>query len=225
MIARAFVAGLIAVYALIASAADPCPPTKTDAEWSAQCFEEKGKIRRVKPAFINKLSVNQYGMTTILIGEPRELVAVDRRGRIVIPNIRHTGDFDYPNAHLGIGRFSVVKMDASGNPAEQCGYFQAEQFRVIVPARFDHCQPYREQQAIACTRCVSYCTEPDCQNRTLVGGQGVVFGSDGSIRRKFSLPTLDTVCDNPDLARTDELSNGAMLLRCLEAAGNPFKEL
>jgi hypothetical protein len=164
-------------------------------------------------------------MTTILIGEPRELVAVDRRGKIVIPDIRHTGDFDYPNAHLGIGRFSAVEKDASGNLAEQCGYFQAEQFRVIVPARFDHCQPFRGQQAIACTGCASYCTESDCQNRILVGGQGVVLGSDGSIRRKLALPTVDMVCDRPELARISELSNGAMLLRCLNATENPFNEL
>jgi hypothetical protein len=225
MIVRALVAGLLALHALVVSAADPCPPTKTALEWSTQCFEGEGKSRRVKPGFMNRITTNRYGMTTILIGAPRELVAVDRRGKIVIPDIQHTGDFDFPNAHLGIGRFSVIEKDALGKPAEQCGYFQAERFRIIVPARFDHCQPFREQQAMACNACASYCTEFDCQNRILVGGQGVVLGSDGHIRRTIALPTVETVCDRPELARISELSNGATLLRCENGPGNPFNEM
>jgi hypothetical protein len=225
MTARFFLACLLTAYASLAFSADVCPPTQMNTEWSVQCFEGEGNGRRVKPAFITNIRVNQYGMTIILIAQPRELVAVSRNGKVVIPGIRHTGDFDYPNADLGIGRFDSGSGDPSGKQAQQCGYFQADSFRVIVPARFDHCQPFKEEQALGCTGCVSYCTETDCQNSVFVGGQGEVLGSDGSTRDTFPLPTLGTVCTSPELVRISELSTGAVMLRCRNGPKDAFNEL
>jgi hypothetical protein len=225
MTARVFVTSLLATYASLAFSADICPATQMNTEWSAQCFEGKGDARRVKPAFIKNLRLNQYGMTTILITKPRELVAVNSNGKVVIPGIRHTGDFDYPNAHLGIGRFYPDSRTPSGKPAQKCGYFQADRFRVIVPARFDHCQPFKEEQTLACTDCVSYCTETDCQDSVFVGGHGEVLGSDGRTRDTFPLPTLATVCTSPELVRIRELSTGAVMLRCVNGPKDPFNEL
>jgi hypothetical protein len=192
-------------------------------DWSADCFETRKNVRQVKAGFIKNLRVNQHGMTTILIAAPRELVAVDRKGKLVIPGIRHTGDFDYPHAHHGIGRF--YSSSAPDKKQVHCGYFEAERFRVIVPASYDHCEPFKNGRALACTDCESYCSEPDCQDSVLVGGQGSMIGSDGNTQKIFTLPTLETVCARPDLVRISKLSTGAAMLRCLSGPDNPFNEM
>ena len=223
MTARFFIALLLTLYAPFTFSSEVCPPTNLNVDWSAECFEKKGDFRQVRRDFIKNLRVNQFGMTTILIAEPRELVAVDRRGKVVIPGIRHTGDFDYPNAHLGVGRF----YSSSKNRDEkrtQCGYFKAGRFQMLVPARFDHCEAFKDNSALACTNCASYCTEPDCQNSVLVGGQGTIVGRDGRIRKTFALPTLDTVCTSRDRVRVSELSTGAAMLRCVNEPDDPFNE-
>jgi hypothetical protein len=223
MTAQFFIVLLLASYAPFASATELCPPTNLNVEWSAKCFERKDDSRQVRRDFIKNLRVNRFGVTTILIVEPRELVAVDRSGRVVIPGIRHTGDFDYPNAHLGIGRFYSSKKNRD-EKRTHCGYFKAGRFQIIVPARFDHCEAFKDSYALACTNCVSYCTEPDCQNSVLVGGQGTMVGSDGKTRKTFALPTLDTVCTRRDRVRISELGTGAAMLSCLNGPDDPFNE-
>lgn len=225
MKAFVLVAVLLAARTSLAFSADICPITTTNREWSAHCFEGEGDTRRVKAQFIKRLRVNHDGMATVLIAEPRELVAVNREGKVVIPGIRHSGDFDYPNAQLGIGRFYANSRNPYGKPVQRCGYFQSNGLQIIVSAQFDHCQPFKEEQALACTGCVSYCTETDCQNSVYVGGQGVVLGSDGKLRSSFPLPTLETVCASPGLLRIEELSSSAVMLKCLDGPKNPFNGL
>lgn len=221
MKAVALFAALLMICDPFVLAAETCPP-RQDAEWSAQCFERAGESRRVKAEFIKNLRTDRSGLATILIAEPRELVAVNHEGKVILPGIRHTGDFDYPNAESGIGRFYTA--DSSKGAPQRCGYFQAKRFRIIAPAQFDHCQPFKDGQALACTGCESYCTETDCQNSILVGGQGVKLGSDGAILTTFALPTLDNVCKSPVLVRTKALENGAVLLTCLGGTRNPFDQ-
>jgi hypothetical protein len=222
---RLLLSGLLALSASHALSADVCPPTGMNTEWQAQCFDGSGETRRVKPEFIKNLRPNQNGVVMILIAEPRELVAVNRDGKVIIPGIRHTGDFDYPNAPLGISRFYTRVTDRSGKPAEKCGYFQVERFQVIVPASFDNCQPFKEEQTLACSGCTSYCTETDCQNSVFVGGWGVRLGRDGKTSSASPLPTLETVCTRPELVRLSRLSTGAMVLSCQKGPNDPFKEL
>lgn len=209
----------------LARAAEPCPPTHLRAEWSPQCFEGKGDARRVKPAFVGQLEGGRDGTAFILIGEPRELVAVDRRGKVVVPGIRHTGDFDYPTPPLGIGRYDAPADPAAGRPRRQCGYFQVHPLKITVPARFDQCQAVKTEETLACTDCVAYCTETDCQAKVFVGGQGVVLGTDGAVRRSYSLPTLETVCKAPDRVRVSKLAGRSALLRCWRNANDPFNHL
>lgn len=220
MTARFIFAVVLTVYTSLASSAERCPPTNLNLDWSAECFETKGGTRKVKQDFIKNLKLNQYGMTTVLIAVPRELVAVNRKGKVVVPGIRHTGDFDYPNAHAGIGRF--YSNGGTGASRTQCGYFTSERFGIIVPARFDHCEPFKVSQALACTNCVSYCTESDCQDSVLVGGQGTIIEKDGVTQKTFSLPSLETVCLKPELVRISKLSTGADMLRCVNGSGDPF---
>lgn len=223
MTAQFFIAAVLMVHTSLASSAELCPPTNLNMDWSGECFEEQDGSRQVRRNFIKNLKLNQHGMTTVLIAVPRELVAVNRKGKVVVPGIRHTGDFDYPNAHLGIGRF--YSNEGTGVSRTRCGYFTSERFEIIVQARFDHCEPFKESQALACTNCVSYCTEPDCQNSILIGGQGALIGKNGVTQKTFSLPTLDTVCTKPELVRISKLSSGTDMLRCVNGSGDPFSEL
>lgn len=214
MTAKILIACLCAIVAMPALAADACPPNGRDVEWSAQCFEMKGGIRQIKAAFRNKLNVNRNGMTTIMITRPRELVAVDRRGRVVVPGIYHTGEFDYPNAENGIGRFEVVFNDRKKAPRRQCGYFKDADFKVVVPARFDACHPFRDGEAKVCKGCASYCNGPDCQHTYMVGGQSITLGTDGKVRRTATLPTLDDLCKPPAKLVTGKDNGGETWVRC-----------
>lgn len=92
-----------------------CPVRKEGIVWSLACFETVGQTRQVRHEFRDHLMVNEMGFETILVAEPLELVAVDRDGVVVLPGIAHGGDFDYPTAANGIGRF---------NSDGKCGYFR-----------------------------------------------------------------------------------------------------
>ena len=155
-------------------AAGPCPAG--GEEWATRCFTGHGDARRVKPRYLDRLAWNTHGMATILVAQPRELLAVDRQGRVAVPDIRHTGDFDYPDAEGGIGRFRA----ADG----RCGYFAAERFTIVIAATYDACKAFHDGEAEACTGCTSRCTDAHCHDTELVGGTGVTLAPDGTILRR-----------------------------------------
>jgi hypothetical protein len=214
--------GLWLATCIHAFAADLCPPTKTGAEWSVECFEGKEDARRVKAQYLDRIRFNAHGIATILIGIPRELLAVDRKGNVVVPDIRHAGDFDYPSAYRGIGRFSVIKTDAAGNRTEKCGYFKSPQFRILIPAEFNQCEAFNKNGAYACKDCVSYCSDADCHVREFIGGRGFVLGTDGAVKKEFVVKTLETYCRRPDLVRVTPTGGGTSLIRCDGPSDNPF---
>lgn len=162
--------------------ADPCPPTKRGEDWAAGCFQADGDGRRVKPHYLKRLTPDRRGITTVMIEHPRELVAVDRRGKVVVPGIRHTGDFDYRDAEGGIGRFET---GLDGKTALRCGYFDSRTFRIVIPAEYDQCQAFAGGEALVCKGCVSRCDDADCHHSTFVGGDGFALGPDGTIRERF----------------------------------------
>src|SRR5450830_444276 len=168
----------LAALPLASHAAGPCPAGGED--WATSCFTGHGDARRVKPRYLDRLVWNAHGMATILVSEPRELLAVDRKGRVVVPNIRHTGDFDYPDAEGGIGRFQA----ANG----RCGYFAAGRFAIVIPATYDACKAFQGGEAEACTGCTSQCTDTDCHDTVLVDGSGVTLAPDGAVLRRQVLP-------------------------------------
>lgn len=214
----------VSTHALAAKPVNPCPPTKSGDEWSAQCFTGKGDERKVKRQYLKRINANRHGMAVITIEDPREMVAVNRRGVVVVPNIRHTGDFDYPTADRGIGRFAVNVAGDDTHPVYKCGYFKAEQFRIVVPAQYEQCAPFREGEGEACTECVSYCTDEDCHDRILVGGKGVVLAPNGDILRTYTPPSLDKVCGAGQRAETRAAPGGGTLfLNCKSTADSPLK--
>ena len=179
-----------------ALAMDPCPATDKNEDWAASCFDTDKGSRRVKPRYLERLRLDSDGFTTIVIGAPRELVAVNRQGKVVVPGIRHTGDFDYPDAEGGIGRFETPPFTPGSKVKPQCGYFDRRGFRIVVPAAYAQCRPFANGEAIACKACVSLCVEAECQDSVLVDGEGIAFGADGSVLRRFRLPDRKTIGKN-----------------------------
>ncbi|TWI62143.1 hypothetical protein IP91_04252 [Pseudoduganella lurida] len=198
----------------LAQAAATCP--RNGDGWTAACFTGTGSERRVKPRYLARLDWNRYGMATIIVDQPRELLAVDRRGKVAVPDIRHTGDFDYPDAEHGIGRFTA--RSATGR--RQCGYFAAERFTVVVAPVYDQCEAFHDGEAAACQDCVRYCRDEDCHDSVLVGGRGVVLAPDGKVLRSFTPATMDNVCgrDQASVRRP----GATAVLTCPPAADSPF---
>ena len=186
-------------------------------EWSARCFEQKDDGRHVKARYRKNLHVDRRGVALILIAQPRELVAVDRRGKVAIPDIRYAGDFDYPYEQNGMSRFSDTVRDASGQSKTLCGYFSTRRFRIVVPAQFDACQAFHDGKADACKDCSLYCTEPECQNSVLIGGQGYAVQPDGSMHMHRTIPSKERLCSRPELLLEREIYKGKTWLRCVES--------
>lgn len=226
MMARLIIALLLTMWTVDTWASDPCPPTNLDKEWSVACFDTDGDTRRVKNDFIDRINVSSYGTATILVGDtpdlPHELIAVDRQGNVVVPNIRHTGDLDHLDAFRGLGRFSTFSTNADGNRTEKCGYFQAPQYRVVIEPEFDQCDAFTEQGAFACKDCVSYCSDADCHVRHFIGGRGFKFDTNGKLEQEFTVKTLETFCRRPDLVRLTKISSASTMIQCDGPRDNPF---
>lgn len=217
------VAGLLLSAEAIAG--DRCPAEAQGLEWASTCFVNDHKGRRVKPQYLKRLSFDRRGYTTVVISEPRELVAINRHGRVIVPGIMHTGDFDFPNAHGGIARFTIEPPMSTAKSRSSCGYFDSRNFRIIVPAEYDHCLAFSEGEALACKDCDSYCTEPDCQNRILVGGTGFILGLDGKIRSQRKLPDVNSACKKIYSSGVNSPHYAGGPARCDVNVDNPFNQL
>jgi hypothetical protein len=214
---------LLAVLALVGcTSSELCPPSDRNEEWSSQCFAGSGADRHVKPAYLHLVRTGAAGFATIMIGAPHELVAVDRRGAVVIPNIFHTGDFDFPDARDGIGRFAVTIGGDKGRPVVKCGYFDARGFKVVIPPAYDECQPFDAGEAAVCNDCAAYCTEPECQNSMLIGGEGFAIDRGNKIVRRFTPPSLEHACDGSAPDKVVNSSPARSYLQCGRSAASPF---
>jgi hypothetical protein len=182
-----------------------CPIEKEGVGWSRACFESIGQTRQVKPEFRDRIVVNEKGFETILVAEPLELVAVDREGVVILPGIAHTGDFDYPTAESGIGRF---------NSAGKCGYFQSDSLKIVIPAVYEACHPFRDGRAVACRDCVAYCIGQECLSTHFVGGNGYELDVKGNVVREFMPPTLENACGKVGVAEVGKLHDTIPMLVC-----------
>ena len=184
---------------------DKCPVQKKAARWSQSCFETAGEVRRVKAEYKKRIVPNKFGFETIALSEPLELVAVNREGVVVIPGIAHAGDFDYPTAERGIGRFY------SGG---KCGYFQSDSFKVLAPPIYDACRPFHEGQALVCNDCSVYCVGSECMNEQFVGGKGYRLNAKGKVIGEFVPRTLENACGDIGVARIGKLNDEIPMLVC-----------
>lgn len=215
---------LVALATVSCASAELCPSTDQNLEWSSDCFAGTAATRHVKPAHTTKIIANEAGYATIMIGSPRELVAVDRSGVVRIPNIFHTGDFDYPNASEGLSRFQIAAVNGTGKTVTKCGYFNGRSFTIAIPATYDHCLAFAHGSAAVCNDCAKYCTEPECQNSILVGGQGLTINSTNEVLRRFAPPSLAKACGG-EAGKVVKISETNSYLQCRPAANSPFGQL
>lgn len=195
------------------AAQDRCP--KGGGGWAAACFTEQAGVRYVKRQYLGRLKWNRQGYALVSRADAFDLMAVNRQGKVVVPGIYHTGDFDYPDAEAGVGRF--------GTPDGKCGYFQASGFQIVIPPRYDVCRAFHDGLAVACSGCTRYCDDEDCHLDHLVDGRADKLGLDGTVHASYTLPTLDTVCGAPEW-RLLTPRDGTDLLRCT-GNKNPFDDL
>ena len=172
-----------------------------------------------------KIIANKAGYATIMIGTPHELVAVDRNGAVWIPNIFHTGDFDFPNANKGLGRFQIIADAGKGATISKCGYFDGSNFKITIPATYDQCLAFKQGTAAVCKDCAKICTEPECQNSILVGGRGFVIDNENKILRQFAPPSLDNACGDKQAGKVVQVTGTTSYLQCSPAANSPFEQL
>lgn len=223
--AAAIVFALVALVALISlscTSAELCQSTDSKHEWSSECFAGSGAARHVKPKYVKNIVPNKAGFATLIIGNPRELVAVDGSGAIKIPNIFYTGDFDFSDAKQGLGRFQIAEVNLAGKAASKCGYFDVRNFKIVIPAIYDQCLAFTDSSATVCTNCEKYCTEPECQNSILVGGQGFTISNTNRVIHRFDQRPLDQACGGQPgkIMRITELSS---YLQCGVTPDNLFK--
>jgi hypothetical protein len=190
-----------------------CPAKGGGEGWDPGCFTVNDGVRQLKPQYLSKLKFKKSGKAVILIEDPREVVAVDRRGRVVVPGIYHTGDFDYPSAPRGVARF-----ESNG----KCGFFQSRTFKILVPAEYDHCHSFHDgETARACKDCEDYCTEVECQLSVMVGGQGFDFNAKGQLQASYVLGSLEDACSHG----IEKLVKEGLYryLKCKDDPNHPFR--
>jgi hypothetical protein len=198
---------------LDAAAKIKCPSPKS-GRWPAACFTTEGEVRRIKSPYLKRLELGKSGFDVISVEETHEWLAVDRKGVVVIPGIYWTGDFDYPDAEGGVGRF-----ESNG----KCGYFKAPAFKVVVPAAYDFCEAFHEGEAGVCTDCRRYCLDQDCHLSTFVGGKGYVFNLKGCLLRRYQPHTLEQACGKAGVAEVRNPDAKVPLLLCKPDPDDPFK--
>ncbi len=214
--------GLLLAYA--ATAGEHCPQTGANGIWSADCFENKGTERRIIPKYLNRIEFSANGMAVVVIDRPRETVAIDRRGLIVIPGIHAGGDSDWPGSEEGISRFSMQGEEPGGRVVSKCGYFRIRELAIITPARYDSCKPFFHGKAQACTNCQAYCALDGCHKLTFIGGEGFSIGADGKVEKTFTPPSLENACETgkpPAITGTGDVK----YLKCGPSPSDPFNHL
>lgn len=178
------------------TASELCSPLLAENVLQKDCFENFGKGLRVKNKYIKKIAINGFKKGVFFVSDLRELVAVDASGNVILRNIFHAGDYDYPSANLGLGRFAVKSY--SDENKLKCGYFDEIRLIVVVPAIYDNCSAFKDGFAEACVDCARYCTEPECQSSVFLGGNGFLLNGQGKISKRYNMPTLDSICGGTD---------------------------
>jgi hypothetical protein len=209
-----FAALLLALMTVSCSAAESCPPTAQQGDWDAACFAGSGQQRQVKPAHLAKIVFDHSGHAVIRIAETFEMVAVDRRGRVVVPGIYYATDFDYPKPRGHLARF----VDGG-----KCGYFDVRDFKVAIPAIYDNCMSFMDESANVCRDCTAYCTDADCHDSLFVGGKGLQLDRRNRVLRQFDLPTIAQACPGGQSGTLKPKGGGKSWLDCPEDPTSPFK--
>lgn len=200
----------------LCTAGSLCPLTDNERDWPDACFVagQSGE-RQVRPQYVKNIKLNRQGVALIMIERPRELVAVNAAGKVVIPGIRHVGDFDYSTAPENLGRYDVPVNRGRDRGKQKCGYFDSRNFKIVVPAVYDYCEHFDEGTAKVCTDCVEYCTVSECQNSIAVGGKAMLIDTRGKPVRQVRQPALADVCRSRGTLKVTKLISSSLLLECV----------
>lgn len=191
----------------VTQAEEPCPASRNSEldDWYSECFEMHGTIRQVKKKHLHKLRFNKYGFATIGIieGLP-EIVAVNKKGIVVIPGIRW-GSRDYPSSPGGVSRF-YTRDDY------KCGYFKLSNFSIIVPAIYDNCLAFWEGEGIACNNCVGYRSSWDFSFGGYYGNDSsFTFNKSGKLIKKEPSPRVEDACEEGFIPKIKDRDGGQIL--------------
>jgi hypothetical protein len=212
---------LAAFFATAAFAQKQCPDA--DQQWATRCFAGAGAERHIKPGFVRNIRVKKNGYSTISLSDKLEVVAVDRRGRVAVPGIYFSGDFDYPDAENGLGRFEASTKNKFGATVSTCGYFNGKNFKIVIPAIYDHCQPFHDGKALVCKDCERYCTEDECQDSVFIGGNNFILNGNNEVMRQYGPVTLARACGGEAFVRVVRENRATPFLNCLPHPDNPFR--
>ncbi len=209
-----FAALMLALMTVSCSAAASCPGATQQGDWDAACFAGSGAQRHVRPEHLSKLKFDKSGHALIRLADKFELVAVDRRGVVVVPGIVYATDFDYPKPRGHLARFIA---------GDKCGYFDVRNFKVSIPAIYDECMSFRDGHGMVCVDCVAYCTDSDCHDTLFVDGKGYEIDAHAKVVRQFALPPLAQACPGKLPGTLKPKGGSTAWLSCPDDPNSPFK--
>jgi hypothetical protein len=167
--------------------ASPKNPTCLKTQWTEACFDHTAVGRRIKPQYLKRIRFQRNGFAVLHL-KSGETIAVDKKGRVVVPGIV-TGNYDFRDAEGGIAMFSIpAKNSTSKFDRYNCGYFQLSNFEIIIPPVYNRCDDFQNQKAYVCTNCRHDCV--DCNSVRYYGGEGFVINTKNEILQRITLPKL-----------------------------------
>lgn len=176
---------------LIAALATSLPAAKaeivcSEKKWTETCFENAADGRRLKPQYLKRVKFQRNGFAVLYL-DAVESVAINRKGRVVIPGIV-SGEFDYTESEDGIALFYAKKPEKGDNNTARCGYFQLSNFKVVIPPVYNICERFYRQKAHVCVNCGLDCT--DCQSYRYYGGEAFVINKKNEVLKRIVLPKI-----------------------------------
>lgn len=189
---NAFLLGFLAAFLYMPTANIANASTKLSdcpkSEWTEGCFDHKADGRRIKPQYLNRIKFQRNGFAVIYL-ESTELVAVNRKGEVVVPGIV-SGNYDYRDAEGGIAMFSIPGKNSTSDLNEYtCGFFQLSNFKIVVPPVYNRCAGFHNQKAYVCKNCRPDCV--DCYTTAYYGdGEGFVIDRNNNILKRVTLPKI-----------------------------------
>lgn len=210
---QAMLAWLLLLLASCCQAAGVCPDVE-QGQWASACFTHTAQGRQIKPVYRRNIRFDASGHAVMRIAETFEMVAVDRRGVVVVPGIYYLTDFDYPAPRDHLARF----VDQG-----KCGYFDVRNFKITIPAIYDQCMSFRSGVGSTCKDCELYCTDPECHHSVFVDGNGFELDAANQVVRQFVLPPLARACPGRQSGTLEPQGGDRAWLKCPDNLNSPFK--
>jgi hypothetical protein len=169
---------------------DPCPVTNKSRTWSAACFDTTKTGRQIKQRYRKKVVFDHQGFAAIIVVSPPELLAVDRRGLVVVLKKAHLANFDFEPSDNDIARFGYFAKNGSKEKEFKCGFYRRGHFESVVAPVYDHCDSFDKGTALVCLGCTDHCESGDCHETDFVDGEGLVINESNDVLRRFPLPSV-----------------------------------